>query len=830
MPYDRAMAWVVARLAEALDHAAGRDVAHGDVKPSNILLAADGSPMLLDFNLARDATSATDRSGRPIDPGGTLAYMAPERLRALATAGSRRTSAAAVSAGGAEGPAAGGGPDDRSAHVADIYSLGMVLLEALSGRPPTEAAGPGGEGTDPASRPARLVSAATAYAQARERPAPAIVRDFEAASRRPIAPALRVILGRCLDPDPAGRYRRALELAEDLDRWRTDRPLAYADEPFWGHALPRWFRVRRRKLAVAAAWVLALGLAMTAVFLVSSNRMLRQGSVKVAQEKVELEWDVPQSGTFLRRQRHPGPHLWAADDAEALDLARRVLVEYGVIGPGDLAAGGDWRARDDVRCLPAADRDDLEAWLMERGYRMALAMSARPAAPDDWRQARAILDRLDPGRSIRAFTPLRERLAARLGTVEAARPAEPAPDWLDEHLLGYAAEGRPTADGEGDEAQRRAAIERALGHYRRALVSRPGSFWAHYRAATACFNLYRPSEAAHHLERCPGAAARECRGPVGARSTPDRPGAPRRGPGALRPGAGTGAPPRRALPDPRRRPAQSRQSGGIDDDLQLFETFSRVLPPSYWAGSAGVDGATDPGLLAAAFPALAGARTGPAWARGDVESAIVFDPEEIDARAHTANVLHQARLLPQSRAEIEKILWMQRNHIPSRIWLAQQANEDRRFDEARSHLRVVLEHPRLDDYLRSYPGTFDSLFLIARQFLKAGRLDDARSLVDSTRELADAHRGAVGKVEYLSAQVYAMLAVREPERMDEAAEHLYRAFVAHPDFREWYRHPNICFDPVRSGIDAALARMEDPAAVHSRLAARPSTRPGRPRP
>ena len=101
---------------------------------------------------------------------------------------------------------------------------------------------------------------------------------------------------------------------------------------------------------------------------------------------------------------------------------------------------------------------------------------------------------------------------------------------------------------------------------------------------------------------------------------------------------------------------------------------------------------------------------------------------------------------------------------------------------------------------------------------------------NSTRELADRAPGAVGKVEYLSAQVYAMLAVREPERMDEAAEHLYRAFVAHPDFREWYRHPNICFDPVRSGIDAALARMEDPAAVHSRLAARPSTRPGRPRP
>ena len=80
---DRAMAWITARLAEALDHAFNRDVAHGDVKPSNILLTADGTPMLLDFNLAQDGSLAIRR---PLeDLGGTLAYMAPERLRAIAS-------------------------------------------------------------------------------------------------------------------------------------------------------------------------------------------------------------------------------------------------------------------------------------------------------------------------------------------------------------------------------------------------------------------------------------------------------------------------------------------------------------------------------------------------------------------------------------------------------------------------------------------------------------------------------------------------------------------------------------------------------------------------
>ena len=73
------MAWIGARLAEALDYAFSKDVAHGDVKPSNILLTADGIPMLLDFNLARDGLPLGSID-HVADLGGTVAYMAPERL------------------------------------------------------------------------------------------------------------------------------------------------------------------------------------------------------------------------------------------------------------------------------------------------------------------------------------------------------------------------------------------------------------------------------------------------------------------------------------------------------------------------------------------------------------------------------------------------------------------------------------------------------------------------------------------------------------------------------------------------------------------------------
>ena len=69
----------------------------------------------------------------------------------------------------------------------------------------------------------------------------------------------------CLDPDPTKRYRRAWELAEDLNRWRTDRPLAFAAEPFWRQTVPRCLRRQRRMVMLTAvALSLLIGLPTTA--------------------------------------------------------------------------------------------------------------------------------------------------------------------------------------------------------------------------------------------------------------------------------------------------------------------------------------------------------------------------------------------------------------------------------------------------------------------------------------------------------------------------------------------------------------------------------------
>src|SRR5208282_2673516 len=113
--YARAIAWWVARLAEALEHAHDRGVLHRDIKPSNVLVNDDGMPMLLDFNLARESVLAEDEQGEAAEAtlGGTVDYMAPEHLESLAE-----------------------GFSDRVDRRSDIYGLGVLLYEAIVGKKP----------------------------------------------------------------------------------------------------------------------------------------------------------------------------------------------------------------------------------------------------------------------------------------------------------------------------------------------------------------------------------------------------------------------------------------------------------------------------------------------------------------------------------------------------------------------------------------------------------------------------------------------------------------------------------------------------------------------
>jgi serine/threonine-protein kinase len=160
-------------LAEALAAAHAQGVVHRDVKPNNVMIARDGSVRLLDFGLARgagiDVTTLT-RTGTIL---GTPGYMSPEQFDAH-------------------------GVDERS----DLYSLGVVLFEVLTGRLPFTGQTP------------------IAVALAHKTTPPPLPRSLRSA----IPAWLERVVLRCLEKDPARRFRTASELANELRRPREGAP------------------------------------------------------------------------------------------------------------------------------------------------------------------------------------------------------------------------------------------------------------------------------------------------------------------------------------------------------------------------------------------------------------------------------------------------------------------------------------------------------------------------------------------------------------------------------------------------------------------------------
>ncbi|MBV8308782.1 MAG: protein kinase, partial [Planctomycetaceae bacterium] len=760
----QAMAWITARLADALDHAQCRDVIHGDVKPSNILLTADGNPMLLDFNLAWN-WSFEKTNGPLEDLGGTLAYMAPERLGAIASLGSTASDTRHSSE---VEPSEGDDP-----HSADIYSLGIVLLEALTAASPAVMR----DRDAPARTPKTMPDLAAEYGSFRERGALAVIRTSESAAGQSIPPGLRAILERCLAVRPAGRYRRALELAEDLDRWRADLPLAYAAEPFWSQTLPRCAR-RSKKLLFAVG--LALVMCLVTTYLVVSRIQSRLTLKDMAMFKLARNWDDIESHAFqfqrqwpalLHRpqwshdieslafqfQRPHSPRLQNPDAPEIVATAAHALKEYDVFGRGD------WRQREEVRNLPEGDRNDLALWLMEQTFRYCRALGDRPDSPGDWRRALAFLDRVSTTPPLQAFETLRRRLHARLaqsGTPDSqaqkqiAFPPEPdtapeslarrppEPPWLEDYLLGVAAELEDAPDP-----------DQALQHYDRVLARSPDSFWGHYRAAVVCFQLERWSEAAWHLECCKKRRSENaalhgqsvsCLSHLGLLDD------------ALRECS-------RALdsaPDYAefyRSRAWIRmslgQTEGLEDDLRRVDLLGRFLTRGFFRNPPG-QGAGNP--LPATVPASQRALDldfNPVFTAQPGDPLVEpeeIQPDELDARAAlTLTIITKAgtnklrdeaaetdRTTPGAHAstpdalaiaaaELEKILTLDPQHITARMARMMQSLEQGHLQEARNDLDLVLNHPNLIAELRKNPQVFRFLYLAAQRFARYGHITEA---------------------------------------------------------------------------------------------------------
>ncbi len=173
-PPPRRLAEIVRDVARALHHAHDHGIVHRDVKPHNVMIAADGAARLTDFGIARvaDATRMTADGAFM----GTPSYMAPEQ--------------------------AGGDSRDHGP-ATDVYGLGGILYRGLAGRPPFTASDP------------------------RELLKKVIIDEPTPPSRlRPsIHAELETIVLRCLEKSPRRRYASADEVAEELARWLEGDPI-----------------------------------------------------------------------------------------------------------------------------------------------------------------------------------------------------------------------------------------------------------------------------------------------------------------------------------------------------------------------------------------------------------------------------------------------------------------------------------------------------------------------------------------------------------------------------------------------------------------------------
>src|SRR3989442_1432312 len=221
MPIRQAVE-LIANVARTVHYAHEHGILHRDIKPGNILLDAKGEPHLTDFGLARLIETESTVT-RTMEVLGTPSYMAPEQ---------------AV------------GNNTVVSSVTDVYGLGAVLYQLLTGQPP--------------------FAGGTTYETIK------LLLDTEPRQPRLLNPKidrdLATICLKCLEKDPKRRYSSALALAEDLERWLKHEPIQARRTGIFSQG-KKWVQ-RNPSSALLAASLVAL--AAAAGWIIWKSELIRQ--------------------------------------------------------------------------------------------------------------------------------------------------------------------------------------------------------------------------------------------------------------------------------------------------------------------------------------------------------------------------------------------------------------------------------------------------------------------------------------------------------------------------------------------------------------------------
>src|SRR6266566_2466918 len=314
----REAAELMAKLAHTLHHAHQNGVLHRDVKPGNILLDAKGEPHLTDFGLARLVETESTVT-RTLEVLGTPGYMAPEQAA---------------------------GNNTQLTSATDVYGLGAVLYQLLTGHPPF-AGGTTYETVhmvlETQPRQPRLCN-------------PKVDRDLE------------TICLKCLEKEPARRYVSAQALAEDIERFLRNEPIRSRRSSRLEHAW-RWCKRKPLVASLIAAliMVVAIGLAgaLWELQRVQAERVLVRRANLSEQEKARLTAEQTNNpaayDAYLRGRAFPG--WWHQEGAirlfhEAVKLDPSFAQAWAYLSIGQ--SGSYWLGTDPSPARLAAGKDALD--------------------------------------------------------------------------------------------------------------------------------------------------------------------------------------------------------------------------------------------------------------------------------------------------------------------------------------------------------------------------------------------------------------------------------------------------------------------------------------
>ncbi len=290
----RSTAGMIETLARAVHHAHGRGILHRDLKPANVLLDAQGQPKVTDFGMAKSlqGDSGLTASGQVL---GTPSYIAPEQAS---------------------------GKHGEITPAVDVYGLGALLYEMLTGRPPFK-------GATPLSTLEQVMSQEPVAPSRFQRHIP---RDLE------------TICLKCLEKQPSRRYATAEALADDLGRFLSGRPIAARPVGAWGRAR-KWARRRPIEACLTAAVLVVAVLGLSGIVWQWRNALAQRDTAR--QELYRANLVAAAAGPAIAQQ--------LGRPADPRDGARAV----SPVGMAPLPQP----ARQGVSSPDRATRVPSEAWL-----------------------------------------------------------------------------------------------------------------------------------------------------------------------------------------------------------------------------------------------------------------------------------------------------------------------------------------------------------------------------------------------------------------------------------------------------------------------------------